>query len=505
MIPRFHLNSFFALLFLTACLTTTQNCSNVGFHNSQSSNESSTQKSGDSYDGKPEPGDYYRVVPDYKCANTPEIPEIVSVSPGRMTLSSLDANCARQTRNLSVSEIKGANYNRAFIAVGSGAFEKMKSRPDVTDHELKSLELWCHHAEEPFGVDVAVRIRPSSNTGDALLFYTEADASGVYQPKTESRALVTRRLEASKLTYSSSDFKLDVDLSNLNAGTYSAILNTTLGGKSLSSDVLCRSAGRFDSLAPVPALSCPAGYVNLAVIGNPVCMAKYEAKNVGGVVASNAAGLPWTNVSRNQALTNCQALGPSYDLTTNAEFQSVARSLEANPFNWSGGVIGSPGGMSRGHSDNAPATTLAADVDSSPCSGTGQACDLSTWNSQRRVLQTAQNEYIWDLAGNADEWLKDDITRGYGPMAQTSQITNGGAYDAQAKDLFGPAGNYLSLNSAPFAGLGLSFLDATGGALRRGGGWQFNGTDYGGLFNAYLYDAPTATDPSIGFRCVFHP
>jgi len=45
--------------------------------------------------------------------------------------------------------------------------------------------------------------------------------------------------------------------------------------------------------------------------------------------------------------------------------------------------------------------------------------------------------------------------------------------------------------------------NSSGGALLRGGGWNY-GT-YAGVFTAYLDDDPSSTYTNIGFRCVFRP
>ena len=38
----------------------------------------------------------------------------------------------------------------------------------------------------------------------------------------------------------------------------------------------------------------------------------------------------------------------------------------------------------------------------------GQTCDGRTWNKQRRTHFFSNGEVIWDVSGNAWEWVKDD-------------------------------------------------------------------------------------------------
>lgn len=260
---------------------------------------------------------------------------------------------------------------------------------------------------------------------------------------------------------------------------------------------------------------CPANYIEVAALSpyttNTFCVAKYEMKNVNGVATSQAAEIPWLNISRNDSITACSSLGEKYSLISNAQWQTIARNLEGVAWNWSNGTIGHEGGMSGGHSDNIPANPLAAaSDDNDSCSGTGQTCDLSTWSNQRRVFKLASGAYIWDFSGNLREWLVDTNSTNFGTSVWLSTLTaathptNGsiGGVTNNAKYHFGPAGDYTALSTVPYGGLGYGALASTAGAISRGG---WHGGANSGVFGAYLNDGPTSPKAAGGFRCVWQP
>jgi len=274
------------------------------------------------------------------------------------------------------------------------------------------------------------------------------------------------------------------------------------------------------------AINCPANYVAVPPLApyttNAFCVAKYEMKNVGGVATSQAAGTPWASIPRGTLPTTasgawkaCRDLGTGYDLISNAQWQTVARNLEGVGSNWSGGSAGTSGGMSRGHSDITPNNPLAASVDDNDsCSGTGQTCNLATWDSQRRVHRLLSGATIWDFAGNVWEWVQDNNSTNFGADIEMSQLTAAnrpavgsiGGVSGNAKYHFGPAGDYTSLSSSPFGGLGYGWLMSNAsGALMRGRRWD-GGVNVG-VFATYFGYGPTdgAADPGAGFRCVWSP
>lgn len=263
-------------------------------------------------------------------------------------------------------------------------------------------------------------------------------------------------------------------------------------------------------------LECPANYVrvprNPDYVPEDFCVAKYEAKESGGIAASASGGEPWTGVSRDAAVAACAANGAGYALINNSEWQTVARDLEGVGWNW--GDAGDQRAMSRGLANNVNGPQEAAD-DGHPChlaaagsglpsSGGAAICDLSTFHHNRRVLKLSTGAYLWDVAGNATEWVSDDSTEDFGP---NSWMRN--AASSAAKAAFGPATAYAPGPASPpgsnfMLGLGYLSVMANEGTINRGGGSGYG--RFSGVFTVYRNMSPdSAGTPDLGFRCVLRP
>ncbi|MBI4404640.1 MAG: SBBP repeat-containing protein, partial [Deltaproteobacteria bacterium] len=279
-------------------------------------------------------------------------------------------------------------------------------------------------------------------------------------------------------------------------------------------------------------LACPTNYVLVranSTVGANVdfCVAKYEMKIEGNdtgnqayssslVGESRAAGTPWVNITRNQAISECQALGGAYDLISNAQWQALARDIEGavntdgTYANWSNGAITGSNALNRGHSDNSPGNALAASTDNDPCAGTGNtncATNSDSDFTQKRTHTLTSGEVIWDVAGNVWEWVKDNNSSTRGVNGYLSVKTWDGNQDARettaAKLLWGPSGTYTAKNSGEYGGLGWGTLNSSAGAVNRGGGWGDH--NYSGVFGVYLSYGPAVTYIYIGFRCAYLP
>ncbi|WP_415063957.1 Ig-like domain-containing protein [Bdellovibrio sp.] len=266
---------------------------------------------------------------------------------------------------------------------------------------------------------------------------------------------------------------------------------------------------------------CPTNYILVPALAGyttqDFCVAKYEMKDIGGVATSQAAFPPWENIPRGSLPTTvggawkaCRDLGANYDLISNAQWQTIARNIEMVPSNWSSGIVGT-GSLNRGHSDGAPAFPRAADVDdNNACANTDQTCSSTVWDSQRRTHKLSNGKVIWDFAGNAWEWVSDNNSTNFGAEAFMSQVTTAshttvgsGTLNGAAKQIFGSEGNYVSLGTSEYGGLGYGSIADTTGAVFRGGCWI---DDVGaGVFAVYLRIGPSAASTDYGFRCVFVP
>ncbi len=229
--------------------------------------------------------------------------------------------------------------------------------------------------------------------------------------------------------------------------------------------------------------SCPTGMIPVPASPQDglqgFCIDKYEAKNVSGIATSQSASTPWVSITQYNARAECIQAGKH--LTTEAEWLAVAHNAEDVGWNWNGGVAGT-NQMSDGHSDNSPASALAASTDTDACSGTGQTCSDSVWNTQRRTYKFSNGEYIWDIGGNVWEWT-DQVVRDDYPIQNSAAA----GWQACSTSGDGICGNTLTTNDQWYRG----GTTATRGFLR-GSSWD-DGTR-SGAFTLILNDAPTYAD-----------
>ncbi|MFV8257741.1 Ig-like domain-containing protein [Bdellovibrio bacteriovorus] len=249
-------------------------------------------------------------------------------------------------------------------------------------------------------------------------------------------------------------------------------------------------------------LTCPTGYSRVAAMApyttTDFCVMKYEAKNDGsGKAIPQGTGTPWVSVTRPQAVTACQLNGARYDLISNDEWQATARHITTVNANWSSGTA-FVGRISRGHSDGTPASPLAPSTDDNQgCTGTGQTCSSTVWNLQRRTHVLPSGDVVWDMAGNAHEWVKGDYTN----SASSYAVTMAGAI----RNTFGPATNCDDITvSNDYCGYGKGSLFTAAGApypITRGGTATYQ--DSSGLFSTRLDPSETTVSSNFTFRCVY--
>jgi hypothetical protein len=231
------------------------------------------------------------------------------------------------------------------------------------------------------------------------------------------------------------------------------------------------------------------------------CVSKYEMKCNGacsGAPISAAAGLPWVSITQADAKTACALLGGQYHLITNAEWMTIARSIEATAANWSTGTVNS-GAINRGHSDGTPASPLAASTDDDACSGTGQNCTV--FNDQRRTHVLANGQTIWDFSGNAKEFIDWQLS--------TDRAGSGaGGYvelNTQTVTTSMPANTFKSnttaLNSANGIGMYLPDTNNQNGYAARGGHNANN--SQAGIYHLDFGQNASFTSSQFGFRCVY--
>lgn len=271
-------------------------------------------------------------------------------------------------------------------------------------------------------------------------------------------------------------------------------------------------------------LTCPDNFIKVPANEDyeveEFCVAKYEMKIAGNLsgfpgdaatddAVSQVAGKPWRNITRDDAISACQRLGPEYNLISNSQWQVIARNIELTPSNWSSGLIGS-GFLNSGHADASPAETCdaAEEYVETDCSNSGLEADYI----EKRTNTLSNGEEIWDLGGNIREWVRDDITGvedyGIAGFVATLPAINPNSSDfGDSKFAFGPSGDYSALAAPKRGGLGFYYLKFVGNVIERGGYYNddVSGIIHAGIFRTDL-DYSTSTAASfIGFRCVYEP
>ncbi len=274
--------------------------------------------------------------------------------------------------------------------------------------------------------------------------------------------------------------------------------------------------------------------------GQDFCVMKFQAKdNSGAVGVSLWSSAAWTGISRDTAMNKCQALctgaGCSntavtiqgtagsvlpnelrgYRLISNTQWQVIARNVLQVTSNWTLGAVGS-GVLYRGHSEGGPNNPVQNGADNATeptLAGNGYHGIGEGSGPQRRALTLSNGQLIWDFAGNAWQWVSDQLSGGSGSLGVglTSSVSLGTWSELTSystgnfSDLFGSGTTYTSAK-----GMGRlntpSTLDSTRGIVR-GGNHGFSTSDgiNSGVFSSdFTRDASTA-HPDVSFRCVYIP
>ena len=281
--------------------------------------------------------------------------------------------------------------------------------------------------------------------------------------------------------------------------------------------------------------TCRTGYVLVPNDGKfsfkDFCVMKYAASqdSTTKLATSVTANTPWASLTWYEAKDQCQRVGTH--LMTEGEWMTVARNIEATAINNLDGS--NPVHLATGHSDNSPASALAATTDPSMAScnvsyalnhanntscalksgttGTGSYYGEGAGNyytgtytagavgmAQMRTFVLSNSNIIWDVAGNIWQWTDMQCgTTAWPASGAWWDWSNGSLTSAQ---LFaGPSGSEIGTGGAGrYYG-----CSAVGNAMLRGGDWS--GGANVGVFAAYLSIAPSFVSTRLGFRCAYAP
>ena len=230
---------------------------------------------------------------------------------------------------------------------------------------------------------------------------------------------------------------------------------------------------------------------------------QYQARNNGGVPTSTGSGLPWTRINQINAKAVSEAAG--YHLMTNWEWMAIARDIEQVAENWTGGAVGS-GMIKRGNVGITDAGSYDGD---NPETGV-----LNT----KAILKLSNGSEIYHFSGNVWEWVDDKFDCGVKecpaslmPQPATASyqeftaITSWGKY---SRTEIAPSGSYNSTqgtgqiyttNNFAYSSEPPAGYNSTIHAFVRGGRWGIGAA--AGVFALSLYNSPSSSSGSLGFRC----
>jgi formylglycine-generating enzyme required for sulfatase activity len=224
------------------------------------------------------------------------------------------------------------------------------------------------------------------------------------------------------------------------------------------------------------------------------------------VPVSTADNQPWRNIDANDSAMECESLGANYHLISNPEWMAIAREVEMQDANWTGGTEGS-GCLFRGNSGEITVGTGTLVTDSCGYNATtdpeqGSGRDLRA----KHVLSNA--EEIYDLSGNLYEWTDwDGDTVGFQVAPHTATCGFGNELPATVACGTLADADYNTNNGGyeSTEGVGYFIPDffAYGGAALRGSSWINKA--YAGAFALDLSNSPTSANTLFGFRCVYRP
>ena len=212
---------------------------------------------------------------------------------------------------------------------------------------------------------------------------------------------------------------------------------------------------------------------------------------------SRSGNDPWTEISHGEAREKCQNNGIGYNLITNDDWQTIARHIESEHFNWSHGraIVRADNLLNVG-------VALTGAYGSSRRGGGSS----SRWELQKRNHTLPNGEEIWDFSGGVWEFVLDSVSslgvrsEGNKPISELS---------GENRRLFGPKSNYNSLSDRNIretpGGLGQAKLSSVRDYIARGGGTSERDM---GVFSVRADIDSNRSGSSlrgIGFRCVFRP
>jgi hypothetical protein len=209
---------------------------------------------------------------------------------------------------------------------------------------------------------------------------------------------------------------------------------------------------------------------------------------------------PWRAVSAVAARTVCGLLGAKYDIMSNREWMTIARTAELDGRNWYGNVVGNTR-IVQGQIDGTGTSAIADPNDGYTGTNDGPADPPGSGWEERRTLYVG-DAILWDLPGSNQEWV--DWTLGTPLNGAPTPCTNAelplfACPGITADDFQSSTGTYTS----PI-GVG-TIIGGSGSATRRGGQDGDIGLGIAGIYGLNMNRDVFDTFPATSFRCVYRP
>ncbi len=262
------LGLFYLLALIFSVNILYQNCSqesDVNFNSFKKNSISSVtvhQGNGDSFDGKPMPGDYLRTFSATECVNNNILVQSVMRVESEVATINVD-DCVPTSFPISFNNpaLSVKKYNPDFLTYYSGIFEKSTA---VAANEFS--ETFCRSKTSDVGIDIVIKNNKVSNQREGILYLGQIINNEVYTEKTP-RILVNRGQSAGQTSYvaTTDALELFVNDSSYNGVVFSGTLKTIIKEQSynVSLDCLRMHERPVLSLSPMGLL----GYWQLDEVG----------------------------------------------------------------------------------------------------------------------------------------------------------------------------------------------------------------------------------------------
>jgi len=265
--------------------------------------------------------------------------------------------------------------------------------------------------------------------------------------------------------------------------------------------------------------SCNTQYPNACTANEDWNTVRY---NTGKTLLSQPWLYPVANISQTQAIAECQRIWKH--LITNNEWMTIARNIEANPVNWSWGVVGI-NHISNGVSYSplwcgeqttkliySWSLTLTRDWATKTWPWGNTSCDT------KRQLKLSNGEIIRDLAGNVWEHVNKANTKDWGNfnvwMTKFDEVSNNwnGTYEwhktgwsattipEEMRKKYGPSKSMYTHTTNWVWNIYGWYITTNNNVFLRGG--SVNGADTG-VFTLTLSPLSSYQHIHVGFRCAF--